>query len=115
MTQREGMMETMPNIPLLRKVVEWVEEQDALPYDKCTWNQMYWAEESNCGTVYCVAGKIAHDLHPDWSVDKIDKYAKGVAMQALEIGHEDADRLFHENNSAEDVREVAEWIAGERL
>lgn len=75
------------NIPLLRKAVEWVEEQAALPEIDCQWNQARWTTPpsiragdliyqvegdvshtalkqivNHCGTAYCVAGYIGQML-----------------------------------------------------
>jgi len=81
-----------PNIPLLRKAVEWVEEQDALPEIDREWWQggyvtppnymadhlvrMVWNSDgtrvnneqlnqirAHCGTAYCVAGWVG--MHAD--------------------------------------------------
>lgn len=60
-----------PNIPALRRVVEWVEEQDTLPSTESEWKQTVWAvirpgghtalRPEPCGTAFCVAGKVVHD------------------------------------------------------
>lgn len=60
-----------PNVPALRKVVEWVEEQDTLPSTESRWKQTVWAQilpggvsalkPEPCGTAFCVAGKVVHD------------------------------------------------------
>lgn len=66
----------MIDIPLLRKAVEWVEEQEKLPTMKRTWYQGSWGrkefdqiqlfldrteqeEMDYCGTNLCLAGHIA--------------------------------------------------------
>lgn len=77
-----------PDVPLLRKVVEWVEEQNKLPEIDRTWLQRTWRAaseyyalhlamtlsnvspdecrqiastlEPHCGTAYCAAGYVAH-------------------------------------------------------
>lgn len=72
----------MLDVPLLRKAVEWAEEQDKLPAKKRTWFQGSWSrrekvdgpvddariyahenieehERNYCGTNMCIAGKIA--------------------------------------------------------
>lgn len=57
----------VPNIPALREVVEWVEEQESLPSTESEWRQIVWAQLTNsgpnrepCGTAFCVAGKVVH-------------------------------------------------------
>lgn len=84
-----------PNTPLMRKTVEWVEEQDKLSVEESQWRQGDWCttkvvcdgelfslqsygttvedlglwagtyEEVKCGTAFCVAGKIAYDAGLD--------------------------------------------------
>lgn len=63
------------NTPLLRKAVEWAEEQAALPEGQSLWLQAWWVipEDAKnkghrdlrkihninpCGTAYCIAGRI---------------------------------------------------------
>lgn len=140
-------METNPNvdIPLLRKHVEWVEEEAAKPWADRVWAQDYWiipseeaypssaeinrgecigTEERNfCGTCYCLAGNIA-------AQDGYRVYAGGMARnpetnetvdpetyarEKLGINYDEAERLFDGENSAEDIRRIAEEIVGERL
>lgn len=68
-----------PNIPLFRKAVEWVEEQEKKTEDR-EWEQSAWVsapwlyfQEGEmddikwCETAFCVAGKIAFDL--GWNVE----------------------------------------------
>ena len=62
-----------PNIPLLRKVVEWAESEEKLELAQARrWNQMHWFiqydrehedyQDIECGTAYCIAGFIAIEL-----------------------------------------------------
>lgn len=131
-----------PNIPLLRKVVEWVEEQETLTEGR-QWRQATWIVSEqyigpgrssayfNCGTAYCVAGKIAIDAGwtPIWegaggrgeqAADEVTK--NGVTMDVgqvarLELGlsYPQGNALFAGSNDAADIRRNAELIAGERL
>lgn len=136
------------NIPLLRKVVEWVEEQEALTEGRVWYQEAWLADASDeelsslndayvsCGTVYCVAGKIALDagwriMHTadgrinDWTVEKDGMQMEVRSVAARELGLEadvlvydpstDVERLFEASNSAARVRAVAEDIAGEPL
>lgn len=123
------MSEPIPNIPLLRKAVEWVEAQDALPEHERQWLQaMYvlpaeapgtwlarlratYNRPASCGTCYCVAGKIQHDL----TGSENEVTARRVAMEALGLTDDQAFALFAGGNTAADVRRIAEDIAGERL
>lgn len=116
------MTEPIVNIPLLRKAVEWVEEQDALPEDTRQWMQDVWGLSEDdrlmeyghsvgCGTAYCVGGKIAEDAGIDWSIQA----AGHVAGDLLGLTGLQADELFEPGNTAADIRRIAESIAGERL
>lgn len=123
-----GLME--PNIPLLRKVVEWVEWQDQLEEGKewyqGTWfHQNYFAEEEWCDSAMCVAGKVVTDagwvlVKQDLSRSLVAKngYMEAVWDVAAELlGLDDitAGNLFDGGNEAHDIRRIAEEIAGERL
>lgn len=121
-----------PNVPLLRKMVEWVEEQDALPEEK-EWYQGTWfftkfhPEEAEwCDSAMCVAGKVAVDdgwvprVVPPHFTGEVIKGEKRenvwvVAAWLLGLEMEVADVLFNGDNEAHDIRRIAEEIAGERL
>ena len=118
-----------PNIPLLRKVVEWVEWQDGL-YEGKEWYQGTWfrktylVEETEwCDSAMCIAGKIVTDAgwvqarHDSNMVVKgFDKgFVWDVAAELLGLPSEVADRLFEGDNDASAIRRIAEEIAGERL
>lgn len=124
---------TEPNIPLLRKMVEWAEEQETLTTGR-EWHQGNWFTKEplgtaflDCGTSYCLAGKIALDAgwKPEWDgtgfitatvvKDGEALFVRDVANELLGL-HEDQTRwLFFYRNNAARVREVAETIAGEKL
>lgn len=128
---------TEVNVPLLRKAVEWVEEQDKLPLEKRAWVQEFFilreaARESvadaeyeigfepGCGTAYCVAGYIGQMLRPNTFRDNEfdlfhDQHVSDFAAEALGISWEDSEELFAGDNSAEDIRRIAERIAGQKL
>jgi hypothetical protein len=130
----------MLNIELLRDAVEWVEWQNTLDIEKREWNQEVWfadldalregsvhrllgpsihlagAQRTECGTVCCVAGYVTQ------KVDGIDQLkndflyrgvmtARGRATQLLGIDNDEASVLFDSENTAEDVRRIAEEIA----
>ena len=88
------------NVPLLRKVVSWVLEQDQLALDDREWNQGSWAVldrgllerlqatrdkfDPMCGTSMCVAGKIAHE--EGWDFEFPDEQ---VAYEGVEYATKD--------------------------
>jgi hypothetical protein len=120
------------NVPLLRKAVEWAEVEAAKPERLSQWNQTWWAVESQslgrsteCGTCYCIAGFITslQDVQQrpnEYTPDDIDFVRDGkpvdpaeAALEALGISHDHG--LFYAGNTIEDVRRIAEKIAGESL
>jgi hypothetical protein len=128
---RNPMSEPTPNIPLLRKAVEWAEAEAAKPYELCEWNQATWARAAydlqgkspECGTCYCVAGYVASQIGDvPKSGAAIVNLSPGhsdtvpnVAKEALGLTQRQAAALFMAGNTIEDVRQIAEKIAGERL
>jgi len=94
-------------------------------------------QEVTCGTSYCVAGwvcqaagdKFVHNAEHHGMRDSGDtaypfqslapngnvQFIGNRAQQLLGIGEKDADMLFDDSNSIEDIRRFAESIAGEKL
>lgn len=121
------------NIPLLRKAVEWVEQQDSLPEEKREWMQStYVARESyrvnilrhktGCGTAYCVAGYIGAMVDPrfdivDWAeqTDGSQVHVSDVAQKSLGLTDSQAGQLFYYGNGSRQIRTLAEKFAGEKL
>ena len=128
------------NIPLLRKVVAWEEAEAAKPEELCQWLQAryitgqpgetiwyhgdayvagdsvvwdstMWGRSAECGTCFCIAGKAAFDA--TGNMDYLA--AHDIAKRELGLTETQADVLFHANNTIEDVRRIAEEIAGEKL
>lgn len=119
------------NVPLLRKAVEWVEEQAALPVETRTWFQGDWVvtearrlrdhgHSAGCGTSYCVAGWVASQAYPELAdsqsalVGDEVLYTSEVAAELLGLTSYDH-TLFWGGNSAADIRRIAEELAGEKL
>lgn len=110
------------NVPLLRKMVEWVEEQEKLTEGR-EWYQptiiahsvmLGLSRDNYCGTVYCVAGKVAVDN--GWTNSMGDPTAAiDYAESCLGLKHIPDHGLFVRDNTAEDIRRIAEDIAGEKL
>jgi len=72
-----------------------------------------------CGTCYCIAGYITHEIVGEPS-GLYSTFATGdswsdVAANALGISENAAELLFRADNTIEDVRRIAESIAGEKL
>jgi len=117
------------NVPLLRKVVEWVEGESEKPYVDREWYQGHYFTSKmgwSCGTKACVAGKIALDAGWDpvfdgaYSTDIVEKdgelsTAFEVACVELGITFPYANALFAATNTAGTVRNIAEKISGEKL
>lgn len=119
------------DIPLLRKVVEWAETEAAKPPELCEWNQETWVAPANkaddeawsfgyvlpkarvrapeCGTCFCIAGYTASiTVGPTEDIGE-------VAQEILGLCPGDAGALFNVSNTIEDIRRIAEDIAGESL
>ena len=118
------MNETTVNIPLLRKAVEWAEAEAQKPYADCAWHQAAYVlpkeiasgagKSRDCGTCYCIAGYVASLVDPGYEYVN-DMAAPAIALEALGLDAYGDRGLFAPNNTIEDVRRIAEEIAGERL
>ena len=116
------------NIPLLRKCVEWAEAEAMKPDELRNWEQNYYSVEPDqypiarpirgvgqvevqkapsCGTCYCIAG------YASYLSEKVPGSVAGA--EVLGLNSSDARVLFDEENTIEDIRRIAESIAGERL
>lgn len=123
-----------PNIPLLRKAVEWAEAEAAKTDGTCEWDQVAWARKTKCGTSFCIAGYVVMASVPGAVIPNLAFQEEGewlqldvngepeswpdVAQAQLHITDTEANWLFEANNSITDVRKFAERIAaraGERL
>lgn len=129
------------NIPLLRKGVEWVEEQASLSDSQSQWIQNSWVTPesdrveqydaaSGCGSAYCFAGWVAAQRYPELA-DQATAFVNGQRLwsedvAANELGlpnpyearafwKDGMPSLFHPRNTSEDIRRIAEELAGEKL
>jgi hypothetical protein len=128
------MTDPVPNLPLLRKAVEWVEEQAAKPERHRGWYQPAWREtaselDRDCGTCYCLAGHVVESSGATWLDDETVAPEPGDFPEKYEfVGHrarlllgltrDEGHSLFRGVNSAADIRRIAERIAaraGDRL
>lgn len=121
------------NIPLLRKAVEWVEQQDALPKEKREWLQEYYVvvedlrifdlhHKVGCGTAYCVAGYIGAMVDERYQEGQwgggdstANEHVSTVAERALGLSDIQSSLLFNGSNTAARIRALAEEFAGEAL
>lgn len=105
------------NIPLLRKAVEWVETEAMKPVEESAWYQPGIVTSGDrirrsCGTAYCVAGYMAMvETGQDRPDDAIDVAVKALGLPSID----DIQGLFWADNSAADIRWIAERLAGEPL
>lgn len=121
---------------LLRKGVEWVEEQDALPFEQRSWHQACWwispehhavmtgLKAKDCGSAYCLFGYLANITGQEWDAAtagmlgarlKSGRTVESYVRDLLDLDDQEAEELSRAGNSAADIREVAERLAGERL
>lgn len=117
-------MTLTPNLPLLRKALDWAELEAKKPRRESQWNQAMWLSETDCGTAYCIAGYVAHitaDINRDDGIGMTT--LSGVliprhATRELGLTNGEAAQLFMASNSIADLRMIAEDIAeraGEEL
>jgi hypothetical protein len=114
-----------PNLPELKRLNMWVQEQDKLEPGARIWYQDDWAylreETPMCQTAYCVAGmtvtRAGHyliaDRNEDLWLDGEKAYGFDVeelAQNILGIDESVADMLFDGGNSAEQVDQVIRGI-----
>lgn len=130
------------NVPLLRKAVEWAETESQKPKELSEWYQGAWCSEpgkysefvennafyqkaEDCGTCYCIAGWVAAETQGKpislglfsgfVFVGGHSTHVSDIAARELGLDCQQANDLFKATNSIQDVRRIAEKIAGERL
>jgi hypothetical protein len=102
------------NIPLLRKAVEWAEAEAAKP-EGGLWDQSWYITDDNaCGTSYCIAGWVNVQNGAE-GYDQITDTSAAAESLGIPVWRGEDGHLFDGGNSIEDVRRIAEEIAGERL
>jgi hypothetical protein len=122
------------NVPLLRKAVEWVEEQVELD-GWGQWDQANWVmpeseridlydREPGCGTAYCVAGYVGQLVNPAYAGDAWGgadvgapgaRHVSDVAREALGLTPMQSNTLFESANGVDRIRALAEDFAGGAL
>ena len=102
-----------PNVPLLRKALEYITEH---PEEH---DQSSWARRTPCGTTLCLAGTVAKLTGHDFSWDVFPDLAfstttgrliSEVAQDELRIDNVDAHLLFHGCDTVDELWEAAEEI-----
>jgi hypothetical protein len=120
------------------EVSEW-NQADWVAHPKKLWHQTRDAlgrfirggerktKAEDCGTCFCIAGKVAYDvgavpinynsgfLNGLMMLDGREEWADQIAQKELGLTDKDAANLFKATNKIEDIRKIAENIAGERL
>jgi hypothetical protein len=132
-----------PNVPLLRKLVEWVEWQDSLPDIDNQWNQGDYVldEETravvllagcsianatdrqvqtvakHCGSAYCAAGYVGQLLDERYAFSDMVNglHVADFARHQLGITVNQSAQLFSAGNSPALIRLLCERFAGEPL
>jgi hypothetical protein len=118
-----------PNLPLLRKAVEWAEAEAAKTDGTGEWNQHWYSSPTatGCGTAFCIGGWVVITTVPGSSVtasgSDIAIYGEwchpgDVAQETLGLTDAERGDLFKSINTITDVRAAAERIAaraGEQL
>lgn len=127
----------IPDLPLLRKAVEWAETEATKPDGESQWYQDTWrtthgdTSEGFCGTSFCIAGYVAETTEGNWVGQSERLYAKDYdhpecvkvnparntvhvsdrAQRLLGLTHGEAAQLFSAYNTIDDVRRAAKRIA----
>lgn len=112
-----------PDVPLLRKAVSWAEAEAAKADGTGLWDQSGWAQRTDCGTAYCIAGYTVMTALPsavavegdygdlDLFIDGREALWGNTAQELLGLTGEERSDLFSGDNTIADVRDVAEQIA----
>jgi hypothetical protein len=120
MTDPWAIPDPQPDVPLLRKAVEWMQAQAALPEKECQWVQGQWVIPAEtigreCGTCYCVAGYVASltgEVHTrTQTMAGSHEHVWQRAQHALGLTEYEADWLFQGGNDLADVQRIAGRIA----
>ena len=132
------------NVALLREAVEWAEAEWEKGYSYSRWHQAEWISHSgdihgfftkdenfegpkdpSCGTCFCIAGYVVstqYEVTVPSGVGPLFVSSKGQvvnemreATALLGLDETQARRLFAGSNSIQDIRQIAEEIAGQPL
>lgn len=100
------------NTAVLRKALEFI---TAHPGE---WDQDFWAQRTDCGTTYCLAGTVAVQQGYELSFDDVGGASQvttgegiaDVAERELGLTEAQADELFIESDTLRDLYRVARDI-----
>jgi hypothetical protein len=118
---------TTPNLPELKRLNMWVQEQDKIEPGARIWYQGQWVSirevSPMCQTAYCVAGmavvraghRVAEPDLNNWTVSLDGKRVSlaripGMAEEILGIDSNQGGALFCGDNTAEDVDQAIRGI-----
>jgi len=93
-----------------------------------SWNQKMWVEINECGSAFCYAGHLLHSQgwqavrlpeQPSWATFGLQRGGEiltwtGIgerAAQELGLTNAEADALFEEDNTLEQLKEIVDEIA----
>lgn len=118
------MYDTM--IPTLRKAVEWAETEAEKPNGQWYQALVYVPADdvqafrgtSACGSLYCIAGNVVAQhfgVEDPFNAPGASPSVMGLAADLLGLTIDESVDLFRATNNIQQVREIAERIAGERL
>jgi hypothetical protein len=85
-----------------------------------TWDQTYWVTREKCGTAFCFAGHVVHEVHPAavpclrdgfrlasiFELDGEKLEYQTEAARLLEISGEDAAELFNSCNTLKSLEDI---------
>lgn len=104
-------MADIEKLDLIIKNVETFPEQH---------NQADWGVKTKCGTAYCVAGwtGVVDQAEMTWTADGRlalieDVHPQDYGTASLGLTRDQADCLFHEENSVETIKQMRDAIAAD--
>lgn len=115
------------NIALLRKAIEWAEEQQ----DSGTnlWDQNIWLSKRDCGTSYCIAGYMGQLMEPAFRDDDLAEeknlqnpmglmgvvHVSEYVRNRLGLTVNQAAVLFQATNTIDNLKDIFETVTNEKF
>lgn len=104
----------MVNIDLLNRIIDHIEQHPE------TWDQRAWAQKTECGTAFCVAGHAVNFAYPDLVAQAVgignlylpdhESWRK-LGVEALELDFIVADILFSSDNTLDEIKAIRDALA----